>query len=221
MQTEKNMMTTAPHSGIPLPGSDLQSQEALIVAENNRMSQTVIDLCPRFLTPELGIYNYDKDWNLLEFPVLKTPARKIKEGVNQEAELDMVRASIVRIEATLKPAEPNQMKEVLGRLVLHKGVGNYSEGQSIALINDYMRLLSDCPYDLLFKACDECILDPNMQYFPQVGRLRDKMAKEMRLRQLYLGRLRKILELSQFKEQRPMEPRPIELGASLAAKFRG
>ena len=163
---------------------------------------------------------YDKDYNLLETPVFRSPVRKLRDGVNKESEIDMIKVSIMKIEETLKPAGTNQIKEVLGRLVLHKGVGNYSDGQAIALINDYVRLLNDCPYDLLFKACDECILDPHMQYFPQIGRIRDKMAKEMTLRRLYLGRLRKILELSQFQEERPMDIRPKELGASLAERFK-
>lgn len=180
----------------------------------------MIELCPRFLTPELQISLYDKSFNLLEVPAFRNPARKIRDGVNQEAEIDMVKASILKLEDTLKPAESMQLKEVLGRLALHKGIGNYSEGQAVALINDYVRLLADCPYDLLCKACDECILDPNMQYFPQVGRIRDKIAKEITLRQLYLGRLRKILEISQWKEERPMDVRPQELGASLANRFK-
>jgi len=170
--------------------------------------------------PELKISNYDSNFNLLPEPKFAVAARKIPEGINQEAKIDLLKDSISRIEATLKPATTIQLKDVLGRLALHKGVGNYTEGQAVALINDYVRLLSDCPYDLLNKACDECILDPNMQYFPQVGRIRDKMGKEMTLRQLYLGRLRKILELSQFEEQKPMDARPKELGASLAGRFK-
>jgi hypothetical protein len=170
--------------------------------------------------PELKIANYDKNFNLLDAPVFMSPARKIPEGVNQEAQIDLLKDSISRIEATLKPATTIQLKDVLGRLALHKGVGNYTEGQAVALINDYVRLLSDCPYDLLDKACDECILDPNMQYFPQVGRIRDKMGKEMHLRQLYLGKLRKILELSEHKEQRDLERNPQHLGAQLAARFK-
>ncbi len=164
--------------------------------------------------------NYDKDYNLLEMPVFRLPAKKLKDDLNKEAKVDLIQAAIKKIEATLIPATKNQMKECLGRLVLHKGVGSYTEGQSIALINDYMRLLSDCPYDLLNKACDNCILDPHLQYFPQVSRIRGEMTKEMRLRQLYLGRLRKILELSEWKEERPMQPRPKELGMQLADKFK-
>lgn len=170
--------------------------------------------------PELQVSCYDKDYNLLEVPVFRNPARRIKEGANQESEIDMLKGSIVRIEATLKPAETTQLKEALGRLALHKGIGQYTEGQATSLINDYVMFLGDCPYDLLTKACNECILDPHMQYFPQVGRIRDKMAKEMTLRQLYLGRLRKILELSSWKEERPMDLRPQELGASLAERFK-
>lgn len=200
---------------------DLQERtEVMIVTQNNHIAQTVIDLCPQFLKHELKIGNCDKDFKLLDTPVFMRPARKIPEGVNQEAEIDMLKAAILRVEATLKPAEPYQRKEVLGRLALHKGVGNYTEGQATALINDYIRLLSDCPYDLLDKACDECILDPHMQYFPQIGRIRDKMGKQMHLRQLYLGRLRKILELSEHKEQRELERNPEHLGAQLAARFK-
>jgi len=169
---------------------------------------------------DLKLSHYDNNYKLLEVPVFNSHAKKIKEGVNHEAEVDLLKGSISMVESTLKPAEQNQIKEALGRLALHKGIGNYTEGQSIALINDYMRLMADCPYDLLTKACDACILDPHMQYFPQVGRLRDKMGKEMILRQLYLGRLRKILELSTHQEQRQTEVRPKELGAMLAARFK-
>jgi len=176
---------------------DLQEHtELMIVEQVKNQAQTVIELCPQFLRHDLKISNYDKDYKLLDIPVLSSPIRKIPEGDNKAAQIELIEISIKKIEATLKPAEPNQIKGVLGRLALHKGIGNYSEGQAIALINDYVRLLSDCPYDLLFKACDECIVDPHMQYFPQLGRLRDKMAKEITIRQLYLGRLRKILELS-------------------------
>jgi hypothetical protein len=59
-----------------------------------------------------------------------------------------------------------------------------------------------------------------MQYFPQVGRIRDKMAREMHLRQLYLGRLRKILELSEPQELREQERNAGHLGAQLAARFK-
>lgn len=134
--------------------------------------------------------------------------------------MDMVKASIAKFEAALKPAETTQLKDVLGKLALHKGIGNYSDAQALSLISDYVRLLADCPYDLLCKACDECILDPHMQYFPQVGRIRDKMAKEMTLRQLYLGRLRKILELSEYKEDREPVRNSEHLGAQLAARFK-
>lgn len=180
-----------------------------------------MSLCPQFLKHELEINCYDNNLDkLLAVPIFRTPVRKIPDNSDREVKIDLLKASITRIEATLLPADTNQLKEVLGRLALHKGVGNYSEGQAIALINDYVRLLADCPYDLLCKACDECILDPHMQYFPQVGRIRDKMAREITLRQLYLGRLRKILELSQWKEERPMDVRPQELGASLADRFK-
>jgi len=132
----------------------------------------------------------------------------------------MVKDSIAKFEVALRPATTSQLKDVLGKLALHKGIGNYSETQALSLISDYVRLLSDCPYDLLCKACDECILDPHMQYFPQVGRIRDKMGREMTLRQLYLGRLRKILDLSDYREMQPMKPRPQELGGSLAERFK-
>lgn len=170
--------------------------------------------------PELGISNYDKDYNLLETPVFREPARKIKDGADREGKIDLLKIAIGKIEQTLKGAEPNQIKECLGRLALHKGIGTYNENQANVLINDYIRFLTSYPYDLLFKACDDCILDPHMQYFPQVGRITDKMMGEIRLRQLFLGRLRKILELSQFEEQKPMEPRPQELGAQLAQRFK-
>ena len=179
-----------------------------------------MSFCPQFLKPELAISNYDKDYNLLETPVFREPARKIKDGVDKEGKIDLLKISIAKIEATLKGAEPNQIKECLGRLALHKGIGAYNENQANVLINDYLRFLTNYPYDLLFKAIDDCILDPYMQYFPQIGRITDKMMGEIRLRQLFLGRLRKTLELSQFPEEKPMEPRPQELGAELAKRFK-
>ena len=197
-----------------------QNTEAQTIQRRKDQAQTVIDLCPQFLKHNLKLSNYDKEYNLLEAPVFVIPAKKIKDGESREAEIDLLKSSIKRIEYTLRPAKPQEQKEALGRLALHKGIGSYSEGHLNALINDYMRLLADCPYDLLSKACDECILDPDMQYFPQVGRLRDKMGKEMTLRQLYLGRLRKILELSSHIEQRQEKPRAKELGRSLADKFK-
>lgn len=163
---------------------------------------------------------YDKNYNPRAVPVFRCAPRKIVEGGNQEAELDLVRASIEGLERSLKPAATNQIKESLGRLVLHKGVGSYTEGQASVLINDYIRFLSDCPHDLLAKACDECILDPDMQYFPQVGRIRAKFTQEITMRQLYLGRLRKILELSECKERRADTPNPQAISAGLARRFK-
>lgn len=174
------------------------------------------DLCPQFLIHELKIKNYDSNYNLLPAPEFLMPPRKLKE----DFEVELLQISINRLEDTLKPANQVQLKEALGRLALHKGVGHYTDGQAIALINDYVKLLHDCPPDLLNKACDECILDPAMQYFPQVGTIRAKMAREITIRQLYLGRLRKILEISKFKEERPLDIRPKELGAQLAERFK-
>lgn len=220
MQTTSDIAITQPPTGMPLSGSVSTSQEWAVVEENNRITQGLIQLCPRFLTSELKMASYDNNLTLLEMPVFKTPVRRIKDDASKEGRIDLLKAGIMKIEATLKPAEPDQLKEQLGKLMLHKGFGNYNEGQWTAVLKDYMRLLGRYPYDLICKACDECICDPDMVYFPQVGRIKQKMDKEITIRCLYLERLRKILECSEGQEMRQEEPRAKELGAMLAARFR-
>ena len=76
---------------------DLQANtELMIVEQTKSQAQTVIDLCPRFLKPELEISCYDKNYNLLEVPVFRNPPRKIKEGVNQESEIDRAKKGGLR-----------------------------------------------------------------------------------------------------------------------------
>lgn len=133
----------------------------------------------------------------MELPAFKTQPRHIKDDENKAGKIDLLKASITRLEASIAPAESAQIKGHLGRLVLHKGIGSYEPSHWNILINDYIKFVGKYPADLIEKACDDCICDPETEFMPKVGRLVSKMENEYKIRCMFLARMRKILALSE------------------------
>lgn len=163
---------------------------------------------------------YDGDYNLLDIPRFRGAPRKLNDDDSLRNKLESLRTSIAKIQEILNPATLNEMKEHLGRLLIHKGRGNYNEEHWGVLMDDYIKFLSIYPSDLLEKSCNECICDASIQYFPQVGLLINKMKAEFSLRKMYLARLEKILELSIGSQEIKINtPQAKQTTTALAAKL--
>jgi hypothetical protein len=110
-----------------------------------------------------------------------------------------VRAEAARLapawRAALRPASPDELAAVLGRLRVHYASGRAAldAGQWRVLWNDYARLLGDVPADILSTAADRHLLDPQRgAFWPKVGELRahaDKLLAERRIIAARLERL--------------------------------
>lgn len=193
----QNTSSTQLHGSMVATGTmSIPNTQTTEVTLSKQAIQTATELCPRFLTHDLEMNCYDSEYKLIELPAFKTQPRHIKDDENKAGKVDLLKAAITRLQASIAPAEPAQIKGHLGRLVLHKGIGSYEPNHWSILINDYIKFVGKYPADLIEKACDDCICDPEMEFMPKVGRLVSKMENEYKIRCMFLARMRKILSLS-------------------------
>lgn len=107
--------------------------------------------------------------------VLDTSEVNMKQAISlcSEDTLAELQAEEKRLLSKLYLANPEEIKIILGRLLVHYSLGNsLNESQQRILFADYIEDLAEYPADVIMQATKDYRRDLESKFFPKIGELR-------------------------------------------------
>lgn len=108
-----------------------------------------------------------------------------KELVLRGRSEELVLSELENLYETTSPASPAEMRTLLTKLEVLPRQRMAADGDALRYVV-YFEVLADVPCDVLCKAVDRCLRDPEIEFYPTPGKLRsyckDEIAEAVRLK---------------------------------------